>query len=44
MMSKVVSVVGLIILIGLCIFLPPLAVVAFPFMILCLQKVGVIPK
>ena len=44
MIMKIGIVVGLIVLIALSIFFVPFAIIAFPLMIACLQKLGVVPK
>lgn len=44
MIKMILPIAGLIALIVICIFFPPAVVLAFPFMIACLQKLGVVPK
>ena len=44
MITKVAMALGLVVLVALSIFFPPFAILAFPLMIACLQKLGVIPK
>ena len=43
MITKVGMALGLVVLVALSIFFPPFAILAFPLMIACLQKIGVVP-
>lgn len=44
MTKYILPAVGLVALIALSVFFPPFAVIAIPFMLACLQKIGVVPK
>ena len=44
MIMKIGMALGLVVLIALSVFFPPFAILAFPLMIACLQKLGVVPK
>jgi len=44
MTKYILPAVGLIALIAISVFFPPFAILAFPLMVACLQKAGVVPK